>query len=396
RGQNPRHCGLISRSPSPEPTPSLGSDDPPASPRRGRMALDGAPRRAEGVSSMRYRSLAVAASLTILIARSARAEFPFLADVNRGELPAPMCATPPSGPDPRDCSCDGVFNAPDYDTDPRVSDRNGNGVIDPEDLIMTFSDGVDDDGDGYIDNIAGWDFFESDNDPFDEVQFGHGTGEAEDSTAEANNGGALGTCPNCMVMPVRVGDSFVAEVDRFAQGVVFAVDTGAAVVQEALGTLNNSAFGQQAIDYAYSHNVPVMASAADEDAWHHNYPSNYVHAIVVNSIRDFGVQGVEPASWLYIDGCTNFGGNISVSVSSTSCSSEATGRSSGIAGMIVSAGRDAVAAGTLSRPLTANEVRQLFEQTADDLNFEMQRQIAFPDTIRYASEAGADQFTGHG
>ena len=316
--------------------------------------------------------------------------------LNRGELPAPICATPPSGPDPRDCNGDGVFNAPDYDTDPRVSDRNGNGVIDPEDLIMTFSDGVDDDGDGYIDNIAGWDFFESDNDPFDEVQFGHGTGEAEDSTAEANNGGALGTCPNCMVMPVRVGDSFVAEVDRFAQGVVFAVDTGAAVVQEALGTLNNSAFGQQAIDYAYSHNVPVMASAADEDAWHHNYPSNYVHAIVVNSIRDFGVQGVEPASWLYIDGCTNFGGNISVSVSSTSCSSEATGRSSGIAGMIVSAGRDAVAAGTLSRPLTANEVRQLFEQTADDLNFEMQRQIAFPDTIRYASEAGADQFTGHG
>src|SRR5439155_965317 len=132
------------------------------------------------------------------------------------------------------------------------------------------------------------------------------------------------------------------------------------------------------------------------DAWHHNYPSNYVHAIVVNSIRDFGVRGVEPASWLYIDGCTNFGGNISVSVSSTSCSSEATGRSSGIAGMIVSAGRDAVAAGTLGRPLTANEVRQLFEQTADDLNFEMQRQIAFPDTIRYASEAGTDQFTGHG
>src|SRR5206468_6654588 len=82
--------------------------------------------------------------------------------------------------------------------------------------------------------------------------------------------------------------------------------------------------------------------------------------------------------------------------SSDLCSSEATGRSSGIAGMIVSAGRDAVAAGTLSRPLTANEVRQLFEQTADDLNFEMQRQIAFPDTIRYASEAGADQFTGHG
>src|SRR5438128_1031515 len=317
--------------------------------------------------------------------------------LNRGELPGRQGA-PPVAPvaDPYDCNGDGVFNAPDYDNDPRVSDRNGNGVIDPEDLILTFSDGADNDGNGYADDIAGWDFFENDNDPFDEVQFGHGTGEARDSTAEANNGGSLGTCPNCMVMPVRVGDSFVAEVNRFAQGVVFAVDTGAAVIQEALGTLNNSGFGQQAVDHAYRHNVPVMASAADEDSWHHNYPSNYVHTIVVNSIRDFGLDAVEPQSWLFIDGCTNFGGNVSVSVSSTSCSSEATGRSSGIMGLLVSAGRDALAAHALGSPLTANELRQVLEQSADDLNFENQRIITFPDTIRYASEAGTDQFTGHG
>src|SRR6266436_5890342 len=227
--------------------------------------------------------------------------------LNRGELPAPICATPPpAGHDPRDCNGDGVFNAPDYDADPRVSDMNGNGVIDPEDLIMIFSDGVDDDHDGYVDNIAGWDFFEGDNDPFDEVDYGHGSGEARDSTAEANNGGDLGTCPNCRVMPVRVGDSFVADVNRFAQGVVFSVDTGASVVQEALGTYNQSSFAQHAIDYAYAHNVPVIASA----------------------------------------------------------------------------GRDAVGAGALTRPLTANEIRQVFTQTADDIDFETMRDITFPDTVR--------------
>src|SRR5439155_684276 len=42
------------------------------------------------------------------------------------------------------------------------------------------------------------------------------------------------------------------------------------------------------------------------------------------------------------------------------------------------------------------ELRQVLEQTADDLDFENQRAITFPDTIRYASEAGTDQFTGHG
>jgi hypothetical protein len=150
--------------------------------------------------------------------------------LNAGELPAPggPCSPPPGG-DPRDCNGDGVYNMPDYDNDSSVTDANGNGVKDPQDLIFLFSDGVDSDANGYVDDISGWDFFEFDNDPFDEVQYGHGTGEARDSTAEANNGGDIGTCPNCMVMAVRVGDSFVADVNSFAQGVVFSVDSGADV-----------------------------------------------------------------------------------------------------------------------------------------------------------------------
>src|SRR5262249_10707456 len=67
---------------------------------------------------------------------------------------------------------DGVFNVRDYladgthAQDSRVSDMNGNGVIDPEDLIEIFSDGIDADANGYVDDIAGWDFHENDNDPF--------------------------------------------------------------------------------------------------------------------------------------------------------------------------------------------------------------------------------------
>ena len=37
--------------------------------------------------------------------------------------------------------------------------------------------------------MVGWDFLDDDNDPYDDVQYGHGTGEARDSTAEADNGG---------------------------------------------------------------------------------------------------------------------------------------------------------------------------------------------------------------
>ena len=317
--------------------------------------------------------------------------------INRGELPQPSpCAG--LGTDPYDCNGDGVFNMPDYDADPSVTDTNGNGAKDPQDLIRLFSDGADDDNDGYADNICGWDFFQYDNDPFDDVQYGHGTGESRDSAAEANNGGDAGACPNCMSMPLRVGDSFVADVNAFAQAVVFAVDTGAHVVQEALGTYNNSRFGQEAVTYAYRNGVVVMASAADEDAWHHNFPSNYVHTIVANSIRDFGLAEVpvQPASWLYFNGCTNFGGNISIAVSSTSCSSEAVGRSSGITGLLISAGLDAVDQEILDHPLTPNEVRQLYARSADDIDFELNRVMTFPDTIRYATQDGWDQFTGYG
>ena len=243
-----------------------------------------------------------------------------------------------------------MFDVDDYAADARVSDANGNGLLDPQDLIRAFSDGVDGDANGYIDDIAGWNFLDDDNDPFDEVSYGHGTGEAEDSTAEADNGGDLGTCPNCMVLPVRVGDSFIADSNLFAQGVVFAVDSGAHVVQEALGAVNNTSFARAAIEYAWSRNVPVIASAADEESFHHNVPAANRHTITVNSVTRFAEQSgftMSPPSYLYLNGCTNYGGNIAVAIESSSCSSEATGRGSGIAGLLISAALDRVDAGML-------------------------------------------------
>ena len=227
--------------------------------------------------------------------------------INRGELPMPA-----GGPNPADTiyggydvNGDGVFNSLDYAGS--VSDLNGNGFVDPQDLIRTFSDSVDDDGNGYVDDIAGWDFYENDNDPNDDVDFGHGTGRSRDAVAEA--GVEDGQCPNCMVMALRVGDSFVADVNHFGEAAVYAADNGAHVIEDALGTLNHTSFGQAGADYAYYHGVIINASEADEAAGHHNWPAAYEHTMVVNAIGDAGIdQAAVPNSFLHLLGCTNFGG----------------------------------------------------------------------------------------
>jgi hypothetical protein len=294
--------------------------------------------------------------------------------LNKRELPAPNHADSapvdaslmPAGITCADFSAsydangDGVFNVADYDCDSHInlsdSRRVGpSGKLVPQDVILAFSDGSDGfggnlEGNGYVDDIAGWDFLDNDNDPFDDVQYGHGTGEAKDSSSEANNNGEggdqMGSCPNCMVLPLRVGDSFIADVNHFAQATLYATDNNVQVVQEALGALNNSSLARAAVDYAYRHGVTVIASAADEAAQHNNWPSSLPHVILVNSVTDSPLPAPNH-SYLAFNGCTNFNSKITLAIPSTSCSSNATGLAAGMAGLVYSAAYTAYQKGAL-------------------------------------------------
>jgi Subtilase family/FG-GAP repeat len=293
--------------------------------------------------------------------------------LNRGELPVPAGGTA-SPNDQYDRNGDGVFNVDDYANDPRVTDKNDNKLLDPEDLILTFSNGRDNDHNGYVDDISGWDFLNNDNNPLDEVDYGHGTGEAKDSTAAANGTGDVGSCPNCRFLPVRVGDSFIVDGARFAAGILFALDSGASLIQEAEGGLSVPPQAQQAIDAAYKRGVPVVASMADEAAKHPNPPGALEHTMRVNSVTT-NIDFLQPESYLAINGCTNYGGLTFVSVSSGGCSSEATGQSSGMVGLVESEARAAGIApypgqgGNSGNVLSAQEVYQIVRATADDVNF---------------------------
>jgi hypothetical protein len=343
----------------------------------------------------------------------AMADLATTAYINLGEAQPPCWPAAASG----DCDRDGDLDIADFGA---IADRNGNGLADPEDLILdpARNNRVDDDHDGWVDDISGWDFLYGDNNPLDTVEYGHGTGEAQDSTAAENGAGDVGGCPQCRFIPVRVSDSFIADGGRFAAGVLFALDAGADVVQEALGTISNPRQAQQAIDVAYRRGVVVVASMADEASKHPNLPASLEHTMTVNSVTektndlvgDDTVQG-----YLALNGCTNFGGRTFVSVPSGACSSEATGQSAGMVALLESYARQLGVAPNPALPsapgtnvLTANEVMQIVRAAADDVDFSTPTAVDPPnnfgtsngspllDTVRYPTTAGWDATFGYG
>ncbi|MEK6609159.1 MAG: S8 family serine peptidase [Myxococcota bacterium] len=337
--------------------------------------------------------------------------------LNAAELPRPHAncrGEAWSADDPDDSNGDGIFSMRDWalpsedglprtSCDPLVSDQNGNTLIDPQDLIAAFEDGVDDDANGYVDDISGWDFFDGDNDANDDTDFGHGTGEANDSAAAANDGrGDAGVCPDCRLLMVRVADSFVCEVNDWAMGALFAVDSGVSVIQEALGSIDNSTLSRDAIEYAYANDVVIIASAADEDSFHANFPGTNNHTVYVHAITYDAGSWQDARSYLRFNNCTNYGAQLVLSTPGTGCSSEATGKTSGIAGLIYAAALaadlpfpDGAAKETDllgARRISAEEVKQLLLTTVDDIDVAGSES----DPAVYPSRPGWEQRFGYG
>ncbi|MBW2464963.1 MAG: S8 family serine peptidase, partial [Deltaproteobacteria bacterium] len=275
---------------------------------------------------------------------------------------------------------------------------NMNGIADPGDLITLCSDGTDDDSNGYVDDISGWDMYADDNDPHDDTRFYHGSSQARLSAASANDGGSVGHCPGCRLLIVRTGDSFIVDVQDYAQSVIFATDSGASIVQAAAGALNNTTFMRRAHDYAYDNGVLLVTSAADENSFHPNYPGTANHTLYTNCIVYGGSNPQFADSYLAYNNCTNYGGQAALAAPGKGCSSEATAVTAGVAGLVYSA---AVATdrpgGPLDPPLSSEEARQLLLMTALDIDVpESRPDNDVFDRRWYPSREGWDQRFGYG
>ena len=131
----------------------------------------------------------------------------------------------------------------------------------------------DDDGNGQIDDVNGWHFFQRytssgfvpDENANVQDDYGHGTHVAGIAAAAANNGvGITGIAPGAQIMPVKVLDQYGnGWYSDIAAGMVYAVDNGAQIINLSLGGSESSQSLRAAVDYAQAHGVLVVAATGN-------------------------------------------------------------------------------------------------------------------------------------
>lgn len=144
------------------------------------------------------------------------------------------------------------YTHPDLEPNIWINEAELNGV-----------EGFDDDGNGYIDDIKGWDFIHNTNTPLDDNM--HGTHVAGIAGAVGGNGvGITGAAWNVKLMPVKVFQaSGIGDAATIAEGVTYASENGANILNMSFGSYAQSGTLQAALEIAYSTTILVAAAGND-------------------------------------------------------------------------------------------------------------------------------------
>jgi subtilisin family serine protease len=149
---------------------------------------------------------------------------------------------------------------------------------------------VDDDGNGYVDDVHGWNFGTGDNKIVPTGSPGstasHGTQVAGVIAAVGNNGkGVVGVNWQSSIMVLRLSLDFTSK--EVSEALNYAAANGARVVNMSFG---GDTFGPEgdpivkaAIDNAFSKGVLLVASAGNSDSSRPHYPAAYHNVMAVSS-----------------------------------------------------------------------------------------------------------------
>ncbi len=141
--------------------------------------------------------------------------------------------------------------------------------------------GIDDDGNGYIDDIHGYDFAYNDGDPND--NYGHGSSCAGLIAAQMDNGiGVCGVAPLSQLVGVKAAlDSGYFYDSANVPALLYVADMGFQVVSMSFYSDGVTPAERTAIDYCWSHGVLPVAAAGNDSQVLPYYPGAYEHVMSV-------------------------------------------------------------------------------------------------------------------
>ncbi len=284
-------------------------------------------------------------------------------------------------------------------------DFNGNGTFEPWSSTQSRNgvfgdfDGIDNDGNGYTDDVVGYDFTDQPRSPFGGDYLGDDPNPADDNRhgtlvagvihAKANNQiGGVGLAPDTRLVVLRAfSASGQGEDDDIARAIIYAADNGVRVLNFSFGDIYPSKTMHEAIKYAYSRGVIMIGSAGNGTGDELHYPSGFNEVISVSaSTYDPSSDGREylwPLSsyGVSVDLCAPGAGIVTTTLIDTSQTGKIT-QYARIQGTSFAAPMVSAAAALLltTRPtLTPQQARGILVSSADDI-----------------SSPGWDHFTGAG
>ncbi len=135
--------------------------------------------------------------------------------------------------------------------------------INPGEAAERSANGVDDDGNGHVDDWAGWNFRDDDNDIHDHV--GHGTHVAGIIGAQGNTDVAVqGVCHSVQLMPLVTFGFKMGLTSDVVAAFMYAVTQGADIINASFAGVRSSALFERALTYAAEMGVLVVLAAGND------------------------------------------------------------------------------------------------------------------------------------
>ncbi len=269
-------------------------------------------------------------------------------------------------------------------------DLNKNGTFEPwqsnelRNGISGDLNGIDEDNNGFADDVIGYDFVNqlipnlgdwSNPDPIPNDEYDHGTAVAGVIAAEQNNGiGISGLAYNSKIMMCRVFDvTGNASASDIAAAIVYATLNGAKILNFSFGEKYSSPLMHDAIKFAFSQGVIMVASSGNDGSDAPHYPSDYPEVISVGGSDSQGKRWKD----------SNFGGNLCLLAPAQSIITTTPNKSYGMkSGTSLSAPYVSAAIALMLEKnpnLTFNDIKSILMTTAKNID---------PDGWNYQTGAG--------